>query len=369
MSGRRRRPAATDPRMRSWTTREGKWSPPTGRPGPGHPSFHPRGGRVGRALIRDPTARPIPQLRRWAEEARAPWRQGGPAMLETRELFVPTRHGPVRVRIHRPAHGEPARPRLPARRRLDALQHRHPRPRDARVRGSRRLLRRRRRLRAVARAQVSGALEQVVDVVAGSRSRAARSASTPRRLAIGGDSAGANLSVATASCADHGAGPPLCGMLLNYGAFDYAALRGSLPALRRPGVHARLRGNERVLAQLPARRRRCAESARLPAARIARAACRPHSSRSRSATSLPSRASRWHAGCGPPACRHRASSIAGASHSFLEAMSIAAVSNQALEDASEWLGRSSGPVGAAARPWPERDGLRPCRECAGCGGV
>ena len=60
------------------------------------------------------------------------------------------------LRIHRPGARRTARPRLPARRRLDAVQHRHPRPGDARVRGARRLLRDRRRLRAVARAQVSG---------------------------------------------------------------------------------------------------------------------------------------------------------------------------------------------------------------------
>ena len=60
----------------------------------------------------------------------------------------------------------------------------------------------------------------------------------------------------------------------------------------------------------------------------------------------------------------------GASHSFLEAMSIAAVSNQALADASAWLGqafRRTGP-GTPPEAWPECDGFRPCRECGGCGG-
>src|ERR1700741_3008921 len=48
---------------------------------------------------------PYPELRRVTAEARAPWRQGGPAMQETRELSVPTRHGAVRARLHRPADG------------------------------------------------------------------------------------------------------------------------------------------------------------------------------------------------------------------------------------------------------------------------
>ena len=42
---------------------------------------------------------PFPQRRRWAEEARAPWTQGGPAMLETLNLEAPTRHG-----LRAPAH-------------------------------------------------------------------------------------------------------------------------------------------------------------------------------------------------------------------------------------------------------------------------
>jgi acetyl esterase len=49
---------------------------------------------------------PFPQMRSWAESARAPWVQGGPAMLETQNLEAPTRHGNVRLRIHRPERGE-----------------------------------------------------------------------------------------------------------------------------------------------------------------------------------------------------------------------------------------------------------------------
>jgi acetyl esterase/lipase len=40
----------------------------------------------------------------------------------------------------------------------------------------------------------------------------------------------------------------------------------------------------------------------------------------------------------------------GASHSFIEAMSIAAVSNRALADASEWLKQAFGRAGARAPP-------------------
>ena len=118
-----------------------------------------------------------------------------------------------------------------------------------------------------------------------------------------------------------------------------ALLRGRLPALWRPGIHARLRGNEPVLAQLHAQRRGRRESARLPAAGVAgRAAARvPGDRRMRHAGRAERR--RWRAGCRDAGVPTHSVVYPGASHSFIEAMSIAAVSNQALADASAWLGQ------------------------------
>ncbi len=140
-------------------------------------------------------------------------------------------------------------------------------------------------------------LEQIVDVVDWLAEQGRALGIDADRLAIGGDSAGANLSVATCLLRrDQASIPPLRAMLLNYGAFVLALFRGRLPALWRPGIHARLRGNDPVLAQLHAQRRgrsRIRSSARCWPRSMA---CRPHSSRSPNATCSPSRTSRWRAG-------------------------------------------------------------------------
>ena len=198
MIARRRRPAAADPRMRPWTTRKGKRRPPTGATWTRTSvASSARVGRSGRASS---------GVRQRSVPADAPLGGGGARSLATgrardaRDAGISTRRrgtATCALRIHRPAQRRTARPRLPAWRRLDALQHRYPRPGDARVRGARRLLRDRRRLRAVARAaSFRSRSSRSSTSCAGSRSRAPRSASTRRRLAIGGDSAGANLSVA-----------------------------------------------------------------------------------------------------------------------------------------------------------------------------
>src|SRR5688572_3426988 len=163
---------------------------------------------------------PFPQMRHWAELARAPWAQGGPAMLETQDLEAPTRHGPVRLRIHRPKPGE-----------LPGLLYLHG--------GGWTLFsidthdRVMREYAARAGCCVIGvdcalspehkfpvALEQVVDVVRWLAEQGRSLGIDARRLAIGGDSAGANLSVAAALVLHElRSTTPLRGLLLNYGAF------------------------------------------------------------------------------------------------------------------------------------------------------
>ena len=44
----------------------------------------------------------LAEARRVAEEVRAPWRKGGPAIASVRERLVPTPNGPVRIRIYDP---------------------------------------------------------------------------------------------------------------------------------------------------------------------------------------------------------------------------------------------------------------------------
>ena len=280
-----------------------------------------------------------PERRRWAEEARAPWRQGGPAMLESRGMSVPTRHGPVRARIHRPAKGV-----------LPALIYLHgggwtlfsidTHDRVMREYASR------------AGCCVIGfdyalspeqkfpvPLEQAVDVVGWLTEQAFALGIDAGRLAIGGDSAGANLSVATSLLRrDHAAVPPLRAMLLNYGAF---VSQCSADACRRYGGPEYMLGCEEMGqywrnymrtdadAQDPLACPLLAALDGLPPAFLAVAECdvlaeqNVEMARRLKAVGVPA-----HCVVYP-----------GASHSFIEAMSIAGVSNQALADASEWLKR------------------------------
>ena len=294
---------------------------------------------------------PFPQMRRWAEEARAPWSQGGPAMLETLNLQAPTRHGHVRVRIHRPERGE-----------LPGLVYLHG--------GGWTLFnidthdRVMREYAARAGCCVIGVdyalspenkfpvpLEQVVDVVRWLVEKGRERGIDGDRLAIGGDSAGANLGVATCLVRrDLKSGPPLCGMVLNYGAFDS---RCSAEACRRYGGPEYMLGCEEMSqywrnymrsdrdADNPLVCPLLAALAGLPPAFLAIAECDILAEQGMEMA-------RRLQGAGVPA---HSVVYPGASHSFIEAMSIAAVSNQALADASAWLGqvfRGTGP-GAATR--------------------
>jgi acetyl esterase len=285
---------------------------------------------------------PLLQRRRWAEEARAPWTQGGPAMLETRNIEAPTRHGAVRLRIHRPARGE-----------LPGLVYLH---------GGGWMLfsidthdRVMREYASCAGCCVIGvdyalspehkfplALEQVVDVVGWLASEGRALGIDAQRLAIGGDSAGANLSVAACLVRrDTKSAPPLRAMVLNYGAFES---RCSDEACRRYGGPEYMLGCEEMSGywrnyvrddselQNPLVCPLLASLAGLPPTFLAIAEC-----------DILGEQGVQMAAClqaaGVPA-RHVV--YAGASHSFIEAMSVSALSNRALEDASRWLGQVLG---------------------------
>ena len=289
-----------------------------------------RHGEFGRA--------PFPEQRRWAESARIPWVQGGPAMQETLNLEVPTRHGKLRVRIHRPERGE-----------LPGLIYLHgggwtlfsidTHDRVMREYASR------------AACCVIGvdyalspehkypiALEQVVDVVNWLAAEGRTLGIDAGRLAIGGDSAGANLSVA--ACLrrrDKVSVPPLVAMLLNYGAFTTHCSEGSC---RRFGGPEYMLGCEEMGqywrnymqsdddARNPLVCPLLATLAGLPPAFLAIGECDVLAEQN---VEMAHRLQ---------AAGVQAESVIypGASHSFIEAMSIAAVSNQALADASAWLG-------------------------------
>ena len=282
---------------------------------------------------------PFPQQRRWAAEARKPWRQGGPAMLETTKLSVPTRHGAVRIRIHRPKEGV-----LPGLVYLhgggwtvfsldthDRVMREYASRADCCVVGIDYALSPERKYPV--------ALEQVIDVVSWLVQRGGKHGIDAARLAIGGDSAGANLSVAVCLLRrDQKTMPPLAAMLLNYGAY---VSRCSDSACRRYGGPEYMLGCEEMSGYWRNYMRSDADSEdplvcpllasleRLPPAFLAIGECDILAEQNlEMAAKLRGAGVSAHSVVYP-----------GASHSFIEAMSIASVSNQALADASAWLVR------------------------------
>lgn len=163
------------------------------------------------------------EIRRKAEVVREPWRRGGPLMAETLDMQVLTACGDVRVRLHRPrASGEPQ----------PALIYLHGGGWTMfSIDTHDRIMR---ELAARSGVVVMGvdyalspeakfpfALHQVTGVVRWLTNHAGKFGVDPGQMAIGGDSAGANLAVGTCLVLrDAGDPGALQGMLLLYGCFS-----------------------------------------------------------------------------------------------------------------------------------------------------
>ncbi|MEQ1866017.1 MAG: alpha/beta hydrolase [Micropepsaceae bacterium] len=166
----------------------------------------------------------VDEARRICEDVRAPWVQGGASVASTTERFVPTRAGTVRVRIYDPTpnHRKPALAYLHGGGWTVFSLDTHDRlMREYAHRGQ---------IAVVGidyarspEAKFPTALEQTVDVLRWMRANASDLNLDEGRLAVGGDSAGANLSMAAALVLrDEGEGTLLRALVLNYGAFDRA---------------------------------------------------------------------------------------------------------------------------------------------------
>lgn len=162
-----------------------------------------------------------PARREIVEQVRRPWRQGGPAIARTGEVLADTRHGPVRLRIHDPAPGTP-KPTLGylhgggwAMFSLDT----HDRVmRELAARAGVAVVGIDYALSPEARYPV--ALEQVVDVVHWLQRHGAAHGLDADRLALGGDSAGGNLSTgAVLKLRDVGEGHRVAAVLSYYAGF------------------------------------------------------------------------------------------------------------------------------------------------------
>jgi acetyl esterase len=295
---------------------------------------------IGRGFARHPAfdRLPPPEARRIAEKVREPWRRGGPAMRRTEELSVPVAAGALRVRLHDPGPSD----RKPGFIYLhgggwtlfsidthDRVMREYAARAGVAVLGVDYPL--------SPEAKFPVALEQIVGLVRWLGEHAAALGVDPLRLAIGGDSAGANLAVAASlMLRDAGEGGRIRAMLLSYGAFDADC---SAEATRRYGGNGFPLNREEMKAfwenyvRAPEDVRNplvCPLRARLdglPPAFLTIPECDLLTEQSLAMAERLRKA----------AVPVRQELYAGASHSFLEAVSISEVAERALADGARWL--------------------------------
>lgn len=296
---------------------------------------------IARETARNPAldTLPRPAARLVLERVRAPWAAGGPAMAELVEDEIPGAHGPVRVRVYRPAR-HVVTPALVYMHgggwtwfsldTHDRLMREYAARTGFAVVGVDYAL--------APEARYPVALNQVLDVIDHLHRADARTYGIdPSRLAAGGDSAGANLALAAAlALRDRGAGGRLRALLLNYGAYSqhnsaeavrsYGGPEHMLPASEMADYWQNYIRDPSDLDD-PQVCPLNADLRDLPPALLVVPECDVLAEQSL-ALAEAMQAAGGHA---------EARVYAGATHSFLEAMSIAAVSNRALDDSAAWL--------------------------------
>ncbi len=291
------------------------------------------------ARLTPPGPGSLQQVRDTAEQVRERWKTGGPTMARTRDLTVPAGEGEVLVRLFEPEHDMPAGPALVYLHgggwTLFSLETHDRLMREYAARAGIRVLGVEYSLAPEARYPRQS--EEVEAVLRWLVQQGAELGIEPSSLAIGGDSAGANL--ALAACLrwrDQNARPALAALLLNYGAFDATAALESegreTPAgftLTWPEMaefwHNYLSDPAQQHDPLACPSK--AELNDLPPTFLAIAECDILLQEN-----LEMAQALKQAGVST-----RAVVYPGTTHSFLEAVSIARISEQALQESSDWL--------------------------------
>jgi acetyl esterase len=282
-------------------------------------------------------ALPLPARRMAAETVRERWRTGGPTMARTLETTI----AGCRARIHYPLgqEGAAATP-LPAMLYIhgggwtmfsidthDRLMREYAARAGIVVVGIDYSL--------SPEARYPVALDELVAAFLAVRQDATAHGIDPDAIAIGGDSAGANLSVATCLRLRAARAPLPRAMLLNYGAFDPAAT-ASYVRFDGPAYMLTVAEMDRFWANYVADAARLgdplvavlrADLTGLPPAFMAIAECDILADANHAMAMRLREAG----------VRVDARSYPGATHSFLEAVSISTLADKALDDAALWL--------------------------------
>lgn len=283
----------------------------------------------------------IAEGREIAEKVRAQWTVGGPAMAGTEDLRSPTRHGEVGLRVY-----TPARRRLPG-----ALLYLHGGGYALfSINTHDRVMREYAERAGIVvigidytrapEVKFPHPLDECVDTVHWLRAHAARFGFDPAQLFIGGDSAGGNMTMGVSLTLRDAGLPPLAGMVLNYGGYDYSDNYQS------PSVLAYGAGEYGLSMHMIAWFRRLYVDPRrvdprlsplharlesLPPACMVITECDPlYDENVAMAQALAAAGNEVESKVYP-----------GTVHSFLEAVSIADVAGQAFDDTARWLEKQS----------------------------
>ena len=286
---------------------------------------------VGRALT-------WPERREIAEQSREPWRTGGATVAQTRETVIHSAAGPLRLRIYDPAPGQ-AKPTfvylhgggwaLFSLNTHDRLMREYAARSGMAVVGLDYAL--------APEAPYPAALDQVVALVQWLAKNASSVGLSAQALALGGDSAGGVLSMGAAlRLRDGGQGGAVKAILSNYGGFSADM---SPTARQRYGTDADMLSAAEVdffwdnyIGAIADRRDPCAAPTLaalhdLPPTFLVVGECDVFTEQNH-----------WMAGRLLAAGNAvRIKTYPGAPHSFLEAMAISRIANEAIDDGVAWL--------------------------------